>query len=159
MSDISHNPGRKDLNYTRDQDHKTKIGDQSQISSIWMAVMVSNFNQSDAWDLRLVSSFSLMILGLDSTDIFLHRLYNSMWLSFVWPLYIIFIFIYNKYDWSVWLCNGSVAMPWTVFHLEVVVGFLSAAMVVSLLKSVRTSQREKLSLYSIDTPLLHGPKV
>jgi hypothetical protein len=47
------------------QDHKTKSGDLSHISSIWLAEMatVCHFRQSDAWDLRLVSNLSFMILG------------------------------------------------------------------------------------------------
>jgi hypothetical protein len=49
----------------RAQDHKTWFGDQSQISSIWLAEMMTSciFSQSDAWDLRLVSKPSFMILG------------------------------------------------------------------------------------------------
>jgi hypothetical protein len=51
-------------NNTRAQDHKTEIGDQTQLSSIWLAEMATShhFSQSDAWDLSLVSSFSFMIL-------------------------------------------------------------------------------------------------
>jgi hypothetical protein len=51
----------------RAQDYKTKIGDLSQISTIWLAEMVTSrhFSQSDFGDLRLVSRFSFMILGTD----------------------------------------------------------------------------------------------
>jgi hypothetical protein len=41
------------------QDHKTEIGDQTQISSRWLDEMAT---RSDAWDFSLVSNFSFMIL-------------------------------------------------------------------------------------------------
>jgi hypothetical protein len=49
----------------RAQDNKTKTGDQSQISSIWLAEMATghHFSQSDAWYMRLVSKLRYMILG------------------------------------------------------------------------------------------------
>jgi hypothetical protein len=47
---------------TRSQGYKTKIGNQSQISSIWLAEMLTSrhFSQSDAYDLRLVSNVSFI---------------------------------------------------------------------------------------------------
>jgi hypothetical protein len=49
-------PWTKQL-YIWAQDYTTEIGNQSQISSIWLDEMATshNFSQSDARDLRLVS--------------------------------------------------------------------------------------------------------
>ena len=46
------------------------FGDQSQISIIWLAEMVTGryISQSDAWDLRLVSKLVFMILGPDGSS-------------------------------------------------------------------------------------------
>jgi hypothetical protein len=54
-------------NDTRPEGYKAEIGNQSQISSIWLAEMVTirHFSQSDAWDLRLVSILSFITLGPD----------------------------------------------------------------------------------------------
>jgi hypothetical protein len=67
------------------QDHKTKAGDQTQISG-------RHFSQSDAWDLSLVSKLSFLILGpgchkfnfvitnrTPSHHIFCHLVYNLSW--------------------------------------------------------------------------------
>jgi hypothetical protein len=50
---------------TRTQERKTEIRDQSQISSIWFAEMLTSrhFRQSDDCNSRLVCWFSFMILG------------------------------------------------------------------------------------------------
>jgi hypothetical protein len=47
--------------------YKTEHGNQSQISSMWLAEMAAgrHFSQSDAWDLSQVSNLSFMILGPD----------------------------------------------------------------------------------------------
>jgi hypothetical protein len=64
--------------------HKTKVGDKSQISSIWLTEMVTgrHFSQSDAWDLRLISSCSFMILRTASkTGLFaksMHRIFVTL---------------------------------------------------------------------------------
>jgi hypothetical protein len=53
------------MNSTLAQDNKTKIGDQSQISSIWLAEITTSrhFSQSDAGYWRLVSRLSFLIFG------------------------------------------------------------------------------------------------
>jgi hypothetical protein len=50
------------------QDYKTENENQSQISRVWLAEMAtgSHFSQSDAWDLRLVSNLSFIIVSSDS---------------------------------------------------------------------------------------------
>jgi hypothetical protein len=85
------------------QDHKTQSGDQTQISSIWLAEMPTgrHFSQSDAWDLSLVSNLSFMILGpgWSVSTVFVHAIKVYQWnkeLTFASFMKVMVILVYFR---------------------------------------------------------------
>jgi hypothetical protein len=101
---------------TKAEDYKTEIGDQSQISRIWLAEMENSLKSqaSDAWDFNLVYIISFIIFRPDKSK-FISRQARaenlssfSLWVSGtvqqwqLWYTYKLYVMYDGHTVWLVW---------------------------------------------------------